>query len=889
MSMFSLGTLYATLSVNSAPLKLAEKEVNSFATRTSMVMNRLARTMLVVLSARAVGKFAKGFLDASVAVQNYKVSLNAVMKDAQKTEAVFEDLYRWAAINPIDTDDAIKSFVRLKTAGIANTRAAVAAAADAAVVMQKPVEYVANAMVSTNNKMLRQIGVQLDRTGKTAIIRSGNVRIEVEKDIDSIRQGIIKVLQMNFGGAMEEFKDTWRGALNTMKGLWWTFMVDVMGTDSSEGPFSLLVEGIVKVKNAWIEWKETMDYADFVENTKQVFMSLIEGTISGITMLAKAFKWLIDHAHQAKIAIMLFAGAKGLSFAISVFYKFRSELELGSAAVSMFGRGIYKLRLAFLALQTGVGIMGKLKGAIVALGLSPGGALFIALVGLYALAESVSGMFDNSSDSLRKFKKEIEEMPLEKLKAIVKEANKSPAAMSMGGFGLGGVSNMYAGVEAANRDIVSKIEVMKERARKIFGKPSVDDDEADKVAMGGGESKYIGLIQRMRDEAKYLGANVQGFLPILDAWASKMQPLSEDWKLIKDYSNEIREGFSKDAGKEVTGYLERLEKQKKLQEEITADAKEGVEQFWRSVEQGHSQGFIKSEEYFSMLNNEFEKLKQKLSSDSGGFLDLGDMFNWTEEMRLRFAEIQGLAENLSQTKLDALTQQLDRGVISQQSWVIEAQKLKDVYTQYPMVVTMIDNAITDMRDSALNMENVLRNTGKYLQDDLLSSLLRLPEELSAAFAGAIVYGNDLGQTLRRLAQDIAYAYLKALLFKTIFAPLGKAASADGNVFSGGDLVPFARGGIVNKPTLFPMASGMGLMGEAGPEAVMPLKRGADGKLGVTAEGEGSGATNITMNINAVDAQSFVQMLKTNRATVQSLIVDSLYKNGQVRKAIQGAM
>jgi len=63
---------------------------------------------------------------------------------------------------------------------------------------------------------------------------------------------------------------------------------------------------------------------------------------------------------------------------------------------------------------------------------------------------------------------------------------------------------------------------------------------------------------------------------------------------------------------------------------------------------------------------------------------------------------------------------------------------------------------------------------------------------------------------------------------------------DGAAFSGGRVTPFARGGIFNSPTLFPMASGMGLMGEAGPEAVMPLTRGSDGKLGVKAQGGAGG-------------------------------------------------
>lgn len=62
------------------------------------------------------------------------------------------------------------------------------------------------------------------------------------------------------------------------------------------------------------------------------------------------------------------------------------------------------------------------------------------------------------------------------------------------------------------------------------------------------------------------------------------------------------------------------------------------------------------------------------------------------------------------------------------------------------------------------------------------------------------------------------------------------AFTNGAAFSGGKVTAFADGGVVSKPTLFPMANGVGLMGEAGPEAIMPLKRGANGKLGVQVEG-----------------------------------------------------
>ncbi|KFC73193.1 Phage-related minor tail protein [Bosea sp. LC85] len=82
-------------------------------------------------------------------------------------------------------------------------------------------------------------------------------------------------------------------------------------------------------------------------------------------------------------------------------------------------------------------------------------------------------------------------------------------------------------------------------------------------------------------------------------------------------------------------------------------------------------------------------------------------------------------------------------------------------------------------------------------------------------------------------------------------------SAKGNVFAGGNVIPFARGGVIDRPMTFPLRNGMtGLAGEAGAEAIMPLRRNSSGQLGVVAAGGGGGGrSSVTVNvINQTDGK-----------------------------------
>lgn len=127
--------------------------------------------------------------------------------------------------------------------------------------------------------------------------------------------------------------------------------------------------------------------------------------------------------------------------------------------------------------------------------------------------------------------------------------------------------------------------------------------------------------------------------------------------------------------------------------------------------------------------------------------------------------------------------------------------------------------------------------------------------VSRAFRGAVMDG----KTFRSVLSDIAGAFADIAL-KAAFRPLGTLVGGlVENIFTAtnpalGGVTPFAKGGVIASPGYFPLGRGLGLAGEAGPEAIMPLQRGPDGRLGVA--GGGAGTVNVTFNVTASDARSF---------------------------------
>ncbi len=137
-----------------------------------------------------------------------------------------------------------------------------------------------------------------------------------------------------------------------------------------------------------------------------------------------------------------------------------------------------------------------------------------------------------------------------------------------------------------------------------------------------------------------------------------------------------------------------------------------------------------------------------------------------------------------------------------------------------------------------------------------------------AFEGVIFDGKRLSDALAGVGRSLSSSVLSKAIAPVqgaIGSAVGKGMQsilggllpfADGAAFSAGRVAAFARGGVVDGPTHFPMRGGLGLMGEAGPEAIVPLARGADGKLGIRSGGSGGGSVHVTMNISTPDVAGF---------------------------------
>ena len=150
-------------------------------------------------------------------------------------------------------------------------------------------------------------------------------------------------------------------------------------------------------------------------------------------------------------------------------------------------------------------------------------------------------------------------------------------------------------------------------------------------------------------------------------------------------------------------------------------------------------------------------------------------------------------------------------------------------------------------------------------------------QLTSAFKDAIMNSKNLGDALSNLANRVQDMLVNKALDSLLGGMFESMKFAKGAAFSAGGVTAFASGGVVNSPTTFPMRGGVGLMGEAGAEAIMPLTRTSNGDLGVKAVGAGNTviAPNITINVSGGTREQNEDAGKRVSAAVRQAIDDTV--------------
>jgi phage-related minor tail protein len=177
-------------------------------------------------------------------------------------------------------------------------------------------------------------------------------------------------------------------------------------------------------------------------------------------------------------------------------------------------------------------------------------------------------------------------------------------------------------------------------------------------------------------------------------------------------------------------------------------------------------------------------------------------------------------------------------------------------------------------------------------DSLTQSLNKSSENFGKsivnAFSRGIVEGKRFEETLQSVGRSMTSSLLKTALkpLQTGLSDLiGTGVKGLTGLFTGGGfgsfgggmpVAPFAEGGIVASPSYFPTGRGLGLMGERGAEAIMPLSRGPDGKLGVRAAGGSARSLSVVVQVSTPDADSF----RRSEAQVSAAIARAVARGGR---------
>ncbi len=245
------------------------------------------------------------------------------------------------------------------------------------------------------------------------------------------------------------------------------------------------------------------------------------------------------------------------------------------------------------------------------------------------------------------------------------------------------------------------------------------------------------------------------------------------------------------------------------------------------------------------------------ASDEAQLLGYGE----GSRMRERLQEMWSIRQTFEQ-KNNELLRQYQAGEIEEALWKQEKElnkkyleeRLSDQQDYYAKADTLRNNWNAGLQEGLTNWADSATDYASQAADAVVSTMDGLVSNISDALAGNVVdwrnWGSSVLQEVSKILMNAAIVNGLKSLSKSMSGAggwlgtvgdwlSGAVANAKGGVYTSANLSAYSNT-IVDTPTYFAFAKGAGLMGEAGPEAIMPLTRAADGSLGVRAIGNVNG-------------------------------------------------
>ena len=423
-------------------------------------------------------------------------------------------------------------------------------------------------------------------------------------------------------------------------------------------------------------------------------------------------------------------------------------------------------------------------------------------------------------------------------------------------------------------DLSAIVSNMEKDVEQIMGASSGKmKGAAEKAGRKAGEGFVEGLAAGVDDRLGKRGADAIASMVREIALLGKKTELEQTlW--------EIESGKYADLLPKDRQRLEMLARELAQNKEIIKGREDAVEQLKKEVDEGvrltdeiikKIEALQREADTFGMTADEVRLYDLALKGASAAQLEHASVLMQELKVREQVAEVLNTIRTPMEdyiARVRMLSDLLAVGAITQDEFTAAVKAAKDALkeaakvekAEFKTLGDMIDSVTSDGANAIMEFARTGEFSVRKMVDAMINDLLRL--------------------SLQQAATSLAGG-LKNVLGVAVTAIGGFLTSAKGNIFDMGDVVPFAKGGVVAKQVMFPMGRGFGTMGEAGPEAVMPLTRTATGELGVRADVRGDGEAQAVNNyfvINSPDAEGFDRLCQRNAVSIVRATNSALEKN-----------